>query len=475
MAEAKRFAGDLQTGATFILRMADILVVGIFAVAAYWIWHGSLELPAIYGQGIIAAMLLTANFLHVAHLYEAPNIDRFLYQLGRMAVGWTAVMFTLLALAFITKTTDSFSRAWALIWFPMVLGGLLVLRILMALQIARWRERGDLRQNVAVVGAGEYGQRLIREMLASDNKSVNIVGLFDRRSTRIPEDVECVPVRGGIDDLLNYVRQNRVDEIIVALPWRSGGTLLELVQSLKSAPANVKWCPETIAFQLPVRSLSSIAGVSMINIFERPITGRNLVLKMIEDRVGSFILLVGLSPLLLLIGLMIRLTSPGPALFQQKRYGFNNEEFTVYKFRTMRTETAQTSEGPDSKVDQATRGDPRVTWVGNILRKTSLDELPQLINVLRGEMSLVGPRPHAVAHNEQFGAVIDEYFARHRVKPGITGWAQINGLRGETDTPDKMRRRVEYDLHYIDNWSILFDIRILFLTLFVGFVNKNAY
>ena len=147
----------------------------------------------------------------------------------------------------------------------------------------------------------------------------------------------------------------------------------------------------------------------------------------------------------------------------------------MFKFRSMRTEAAQPSNTPDSAVDQATRGDPRVTWVGRILRKSSLDELPQLINVLQGNMSLVGPRPHAVAHNEQFGAVIDEYFARHRVKPGITGWAQVNGLRGETDTPEKMRRRVEFDLHYIDNWSILFDIRILFLTLFVGFVHKNAY
>jgi putative colanic acid biosynthesis UDP-glucose lipid carrier transferase len=475
MADAKRFAGDLQTGASLILRMGDILLVGLFAVGAYWIWHGNLALPAIYGQGIIAAMLLTANFFHVAHLYEAPNIDRFLYQFGRMSVSWTAVMFTLLALAFITKTTDSFSRAWALIWFPMVLGGLLVLRILLVLQIARWRERGDLRQNIVVIGAGEYGQRLIREMLASDSKSVNIVGLFDRRSSRIPDEVEGVPVRGGIDDLLAYIRQNRVDEIIVALPWRSGGTLLDLVQSLKSAPANVKWCPETIAFLLPVRSLSSIAGVPMINIFERPITGRNLILKMIEDRVGACVLLIALSPLLLAIALLVRLTSAGPALFQQKRYGFNNEEFTVFKFRSMRTEAAQPSNTPDSAVDQATRGDPRVTWVGRILRKSSLDELPQLINVLQGNMSLVGPRPHAVAHNEQFGAVIDEYFARHRVKPGITGWTQVNGLRGETDTPEKMRRRVEFDLHYIDNWSILFDIRILFLTLFVGFVHKNAY
>lgn len=475
MADAKRFAGDLQTGAAVMLRVGDILVVGLIAAVAYWISQGNLELPAIYGQAIIASMLLTVIFFNAARIYETANVERFLFQFGRASVSWTAVMFTLLALAFITKTTDSFSRAWALIWFPMVLGALVVLRIILTLQIARWRQRGDLRQNVVIVGAGEYGQRLIREMLTADNNTLSIVGIFDRRASRIPENVEGIPIRGDINDLLSFVRTNRVDEIIVALPWRSGGTLMELVQSLKSAAANVKWCPETIAFQLPVRSLSSVAGVPMINIFERPITGRNLVLKMIEDRIGAAILLVALSPLLLLIALLIRLESAGPALFRQKRYGFNNEEFTVYKFRSMRAEAAQPSNTPDSTVRQATRDDPRVTRIGRFLRKSSLDELPQLINVLQGDMSLVGPRPHAVAHNEQFGAIIDEYFARHRVKPGITGWAQINGLRGETDTPEKMRRRVEYDLHYIDNWSILFDIRILFLTLFVGFVNRNAY
>lgn len=475
MAVATRFAGDLQTGASVVLRLGDVILVAAFAVVAYWIWHGSPALPPNYVQGIIAAILVIAIIFQISRMYEPANLERFFFQFGRTVAGWTIVMMTLLALAFMTKTTDNFSRGWAIIWFFAVLGGLIALRLVLVMQFARWRERGDLRQNVVVVGAGEYGQRLIRELRNSETNSVTILGVFDRRTTRIPTDIEGVPILGGIPELMAYVRQNRVDEIIVALPWRSGGELSELVQSLKNAATNVNWCPETIAFQLPVRSLSNIAGVPMLTIFERPITGRNLVLKTIEDRVGALIMLVTLAPLLALIALLIRLESRGPALFKQKRYGFNNEEFTVYKFRSMRMDAAQPSDTPGAVVTQAKRGDARITWLGNILRRTSLDELPQLINVLRGEMSLVGPRPHAVAHNEQFGALIDEYFARHRVKPGITGWAQINGLRGETDTPEKMRRRVEYDLYYIDNWSILFDIRILFLTIFVGFVNKNAY
>jgi len=475
MAVATRFAGDLQTGAAVVLRLGDAILVAAFAYIAYWIWHGSPALPANYVQGIIAAILIIAIIFQIAHLYEPANLERFFFQFGRTVAGWTIVMMALLALAFITKTTDSYSRGWAIIWFFAVLGGLIALRLILVMQIVHWRERGDLRQNVVVVGAGEYGQRLIRELRASGENSVAVLGVFDRRTTRIPEEIEGVPVRGGIPELMAYVRQNRIDEIIVALPWRSGGDLMELVQSLKNAATNVNWCPETIAFQLPVRRLSNIAGVPMLTIFERPITGRNLILKTIEDRVGALIMLVMLAPLLALIAILIRLESRGPAIFRQTRYGFNNEEFTVYKFRSMRMDAAQPSDTPGATVTQAKRGDSRITWLGNILRRTSLDELPQLLNVLRGEMSLVGPRPHAVAHNEQFGALIDEYFARHRVKPGITGWAQINGLRGETDTPEKMRRRVEYDLYYIDNWSILFDIRILFLTIFVGFVNKNAY
>jgi putative colanic acid biosynthesis UDP-glucose lipid carrier transferase len=221
---------------------------------------------------------------------------------------------------------------------------------------------------------------------------------------------------------------------------------------------------------MPTVGFQSLAGVPMLAALERPLSGWSLVVKAVEDRVIAGIALLCLSPLLALIALAIKLDSPGPVLFRQKRYGFANNEFTVFKFRTMRHRAA---EEPD--VPQARRNDPRITRVGGFLRRSSLDELPQLINVMLGDMSLVGPRPHAVAHNVQFAQVIDDYLSRHRVKPGITGWAQINGLRGETDTPEKMRARVQHDLYYIDHWSLLFDIKILALTPFRGFINRNAY
>jgi len=228
--------------------------------------------------------------------------------------------------------------------------------------------------------------------------------------------------------------------------------------------------PEFIDIDMPSSGFSALAGVPMLNVFERPLTGWGNVLKAIEDKALGAALLAAALPLCLLIALVIKLGSPGPALFRQTRYGFNNNEFTVFKFRTMHADAEA-----DASVPQATRGDARVTCVGAFLRRTSLDELPQLYNVLRGDMSLVGPRPHAVPHNQQYAALIGDYLSRHRVKPGITGWAQVNGLRGEIASPEIMKLRVQHDIHYIEHWSLLLDIKILLLTVLVGFVNKNAY
>ena len=464
-------AGDFHIGASLALRVADLVVVPTLGVITYIAWHGTWEVPGNYLLAILLGVLLSANFTQIAHLYDPRHLNRPTLQISRITAAWVAVMFTLITIAFITKTSETYSRAWLLIWVAQTLGAFITIRIVLMIQMGRWRQAGLLNQNVVVVGAGDYGQRLIHELRRNDDSMLNIVGVFDRRDTRVPKEIEGIPVRGDMEALLKFVRTSRVDEIIVALPWRSGNSLMELVQTLRSVPVNVKWCPETIAFQLPVRSLSNLGGVSMINIFDRPLSGGSRIAKTVEDRVGAALLLVALSPVLLLIALAIRLDSAGPVLFRQTRYGFNNEEFTVFKFRTMRTTAGE----PLAGLEQARRDDPRTTRIGRLLRRTSLDELPQLLNVLKGNMSLVGPRPHAVAHNEQYSHVIDEYFSRHRVKPGITGWAQVNGLRGETDIPEKMRKRVEYDVYYIDHWSLLFDLRILFLTALVGFVNKNAY
>jgi putative colanic acid biosynthesis UDP-glucose lipid carrier transferase len=211
----------------------------------------------------------------------------------------------------------------------------------------------------------------------------------------------------------------------------------------------------------------------MLDLWHRPLSTWERLAKVLEDRVLALLFLVLASPLMLLIALAIKLDSRGPVLFHQRRAGFGNDTFEMLKFRTM--VAGASSDREEAEVPQARRNDTRITRVGGFLRRSSLDELPQLVNVLRGEMSLVGPRPHAIQHDRFYASLIDDYLARQRVKPGLTGWAQVNGLRGETDTPEKMRRRVLYDLYYIDNWSVWLDLKILFLTIFVGFVHKNAY
>jgi Undecaprenyl-phosphate glucose phosphotransferase len=286
----------------------------------------------------------------------------------------------------------------------------------------------------------------------------------------VPDYVGGYPVLGTVNELLAFARRNPIDQIIVALPWDAENRLLAWMKKLRSLPVDVRLCPDMIGFHLPHRQVTHVGGVPMLNVFEKPLAGWNYIVKIMEDRVLAAGILVLIMPLLLVICALIKLDSRGPVLFRQKRYGFNNEVIEVFKFRTMYVDGCD-----DQAVAQATKQDPRVTRVGRILRRTSLDELPQFLNVLSGTMSIVGPRPHAVAHNEQYSRLIDEYLARHRVKPGITGWAQVNGLRGETETLDKMEQRVRYDLYYIENWSLLFDIRIILRTLFVGFSHPNAY
>ncbi len=462
-------AADLETIVLGALRVADVLIVAMAAIVSYYLRHENIQIPGLYILAIFAAVALTANYMQIARLYVFAQLERLAAQIGRLAASWTAVILSLIAIAYFTQTSVAFSRAFVLGWFALSFGGLILVRLVLLLQIDRWRRAGRLSLNVAVIGAGDVGRHLIRQLDRSRGQ-YRIVGVFDDRGDQAPDWVEGHRVLGTIDDLVQLTRTFIIDEIIVALPWQSAVGIHEIIKKLKSVPVNVKICPDYVGWSLPVRGFQAIAGMPMLTALERPLSGWNMVLKALEDRIFAAILLVMLLPVLLLVALAIRLDSPGPVMFRQRRYGFNNDPITVFKFRTMHHAPAD-----EANVPQARRNDPRVTRVGAFLRRTSLDELPQLLNVLNGEMSLVGPRPHAVAHNEQYAKIIDDYLSRHRVKPGITGWAQVNGLRGETDTPEKMRRRVEADLYYIDNWSLLLDLKILFLTPFVGLVNKNAY
>jgi putative colanic acid biosynthesis UDP-glucose lipid carrier transferase len=465
------YAEDFQTVLLFVLRVADVAIVVVTGVLAYWLRHNATAPPsAPYLVAIAVGGLLAANYLHLARIYTVPALRRPLAGYGALAAAWVGVWFTLILVAYLTKSSEEFSRIWFVLWFVLVAIGTLVLRVAIADQVRTWTREGKLSRNLVIVGAGDQGRLLVSRLAHGGDPALRLVGVFDPRTTRVPREIEGHPVRGTIADLLAFARTQRIDEIVIALPWRASAHMREMLTQLKTIPADVRLAPEFIDLDVPSIGFSALAGVPMINVFERPLTGWGNVLKSIEDKTIGAVLFVAALPLCLLIALAIKLDSPGPVLFRQTRYGFNNNEFTVFKFRTMRADAQA-----DDRVPQATRGDARVTRVGAFLRRTSLDELPQLYNVLRGDMSLVGPRPHAVPHNQQYAALIGDYLSRHRVKPGITGWAQVNGLRGEITSPDIMKLRVQHDIHYIEHWSLLLDIKILALTVLVGFVNKNAY
>ena len=452
------------------LRFADVLMVAATGVASFWFRHGTYKVPEEYLVAIAIGALLAANYMQMARLYRFAELHRFALQFGTLTASWSAVILTLLVIGYFGKVSENFSRVWAVSWFVSAYIALVGLRGLVSLLLERWARQGRLTYNVVVVGAGPFGERLIRHLEGQRESGVRVLAVFDDRRTRIPDSIDGHAVLGSIDDLIEFSRREHVDEIAVALPWSADARLAEIVKKLRTLPIDVKLCPGEVAFDLPNLGYGEVAGVPMLTLLKPPLTGWKLIVKAIEDRALSALLILLFAPLMVIIALGIKMTSNGPVLFRQKRYGFNNNEITVLKFRTMRWDPSASA-----ALLQAKRNDARVTWFGRLLRQTSLDELPQLFNVLRGEMSLVGPRPHAVAHNVQYAAIIDEYLSRHRVKPGITGWAQVNGLRGETRTPDVMRRRVQYDLDYIEHWSLLLDLKILAMTPFVGFVHENAY
>jgi Undecaprenyl-phosphate glucose phosphotransferase len=463
---------DDQRVITGALRILDLLIVAATGYVAYGVYHGfSAHMPEHYAFAIGLGVLFAANFMHFGKLYRFVNLQKITTQLGALSACWIAVMVALVLIAYFGKVSSNFSRAWVTYWFIAAYISLSCIRIFTSILIEQLRAKGQLTYNVIVVGAGELGERLIRHLDNRKSSGVKVLGVFDDRKTRIPETIGSHQTIGTIDDLLQFVRNHRVDQITIALPWTAKNRLDDILRQLRTVAADVTLCPENAAFEIPNLGFDNMAGIPMLTVFKPPLAGWNRILKGIEDRLFGLIILSIIWPVLLVVALAIKFSSPGPILFRQKRYGFNNNEITVLKFRSMYWKPDASTE----VITQAQKEDPRVTRVGRFIRSTSLDELPQIINVLRGEMSLVGPRPHAIAHNEEYAQIIDEYLIRHKVKPGITGWAQVNGLRGETVNPDQMRERVRHDLYYIEHWSFGFDLKILFLTLFTGFLNKNAY
>lgn len=452
-----------------LLRVLDILVVLLAGYLAYLLrgrqFDSPADLPSAYLIALLAGGFLTLNVMQIAGVYQPERLREPVPQVARSALSWAIVLGVLLLLSALTQTTSIYSRVWFLLWAALGFVGLVALRTVASGQIARWRAAGLTLKRVAVVGSGARAEGIVRQL--RDTGDYDVAGV-------VATDAEAAGpgVIGNLDGLEILLRHRQIEEVVIAPPPGATDVLERVMSAVRGLPIDVNLVPQLPDLERPVYGFERRAGVPMLHVWRRPLSACQLLLKSLEDRLIAALLLIVLSPLLLAIALAVRLDSRGPVLFRQTRGGLNSRPFELLKFRSMRHPSG---EGAAADLLQARRDDPRVTRVGALLRRTSLDELPQLVNVLRGEMSLVGPRPHALAHETHYSQLIADYLARQRMKPGMTGWAQINGLRGETDVPEKMRRRVQADLYYIENWSVWLDLRILFLTPFVALISKNAY
>jgi putative colanic acid biosynthesis UDP-glucose lipid carrier transferase len=395
--------------------------------------------------------------------------DRPLNSAVDISVNWVALLVILILCGYATRSLmlfDARVMAWwalatpALQWMA-TFGGRKLLR-----HVAGQPEN---RRTAVVVGAGALGVKVANAFRARGDIGMHFLGYFDDRAAE-RVDAKAAGLRlGDLRQLAPYVRENGVQEIYVTLPLGSQPRIVQLLELVQGTTASVFFVPDVFGISIIQGRLRDMNGVPVVGLCETPFTGTNMLVKRVSDLVLASLILLLIAPLLLAIALGVKLTSPGPAIFRQRRNGLDGEEIIVYKFRSMHT----MDDG--SVVRQATKDDPRITRLGAFLRRTSLDELPQFLNVLQGSMSIVGPRPHAVAHNEQYRQLVKAYMVRHKVKPGITGWAQIHGHRGETDTVEKMQARVEYDLEYLRNWSLALDLKIIARTAKVAFLDRHAY
>jgi putative colanic acid biosynthesis UDP-glucose lipid carrier transferase len=429
-----------------------------------------------YGKPVTQAYLALAAlaFLVSAQIVSDPVLDESargslaLLLRHRIFAEWLLVSAVLLLIAFAFKVTELFSRRVVLTWFAVTPFAVLAAQAGLRRLAEFSAMRGRIAQSHVIVGANEAGQRLAQRLQQNPHLGM-FKGFFDDRQDERLASLPNEQILGNMGDIVGYVRLNAVSNIYICLPIRAEERVLRLMDGLKDTTASVYFVPDIFAFDLMQAQLAEIDGIPLVAVCETPFCGMNGVLKRASDIFFSSLAITLLAPVMLTIAAAIRLTSPGPAIFRQRRYGLYGEEIIVYKFRSM---TACEDRG---QIVQAQRNDPRVTPLGRFLRRTSLDELPQLFNVLFGSMSMVGPRPHAVAQNEEYRKIIDGYMLRYKVRPGITGWAQVNGFRGETETVDKMKRRVEYDLDYLRNWSLALDVDILLRTARLVWRDGNAY
>ncbi len=460
----------------FCVRIVEFLTVMLAGAVALYFWAERISLDTLpdYSRTIFGGALVFALVAEIMGSYDVDAHFSLRNAWQRVIASWGITTLFLITLGFMLQVSDQFSRGWAFTW--LTTGGIMLLgtRAAMTLWIRRLKRQGVFNSRAAIYGASAQGQKLANYIRGNQKLTISLVGFFDdRRDGRVPLLVDDLPVFGTSDDLVAMIREGHIDQVIVALPWSAEARIQQLVSKVAMTPVRIRLAPDLANFAFGHRPLVLLGDLPVLTLFERPISGTDAMLKRAEDLLLTTGILFFIWPLMVLAAIAVKLDSPGPIFFRQPREGFNNRPFDVFKFRSMTHDTCQVD-----GIKQATKDDKRVTRVGRVIRATSIDELPQLFNVMAGDMSLVGPRPHAPstrAGGRLFHEVIQTYAARHKVKPGITGWAQVCGWRGETDTEEKLVKRLEHDLYYIENWSISFDLYILVRTVLAVLAPKNAF
>ncbi len=456
-------------------RLLDITLIAVSGYIAYYIKVGSLQLSTEAINSVLMAVLISHVVFKVARIYQVRRGQSLTREVITLLIAWAIVLLILTLIAYATKTGSVVSREWASITALLTASLLVLLRVVIRIWLRKVRRDGKNRRNAVIYGAGKLGVLVANKLQKESWTGTNVLGFFDDNVGHT--QVAGLPVYGSLSTLFDMIEQSRedrnssmrIDQVWITLPLTYQIRINEAVEVLQKTSVQIQFVPDWIGAEILKYPIDRFAGISILNMSAPRIVGLDAMMKNTFDKVFATLVLVLIWPIMLIIAILIKVESKGSVIFKQRRYGIEGNEIEVWKFRSMIV-----SEDGD-KVHQATKGDSRVTKVGKIIRKYSLDELPQFVNVLQGTMSVVGPRPHAVAHNEYYRNRIPNYMGRHIVKPGITGWAQVNGWRGETDTADKMQQRVKFDLEYISTWNLGFDLKIILLTMIHGFRGKSAY
>jgi putative colanic acid biosysnthesis UDP-glucose lipid carrier transferase len=447
------------------------LVLSCGLLAHYVRFNLGVHQVNIHYWGALVASLVIAFFTFQRFgLYEPLREKSLLSYLFDITLAMLIMVGVLSVIGFAIKHEVIYSREWFGYWVSFLWCGLVLSRVVIWALLYFLRRKGFNLKRVMVVGTGKRAQELVKTMQGNLWSGVEIAGFISLDSSSEETSLLGLPVKKMPAQMVTFIRRSKVHEVWIVLPLSEQAVIETIANELISQSMTVRYVPDFFGMSLHQHSMTEISGFPLVNLYSSPMVGVNRFYKECEDKLLSLLFLILGSWLMVLIALAVKFTSPGPILFRQKRHGWNGKIIKVYKFRTMYQHQAAPGE-----VKQASRHDARITRLGKFLRRTSLDELPQLLNVLQGRMSLVGPRPHAIEHNEHYKKLLGNYMQRYKVKPGITGWAQVSGYRGETKTLDQMERRVAYDRYYIENWSVRFDIKIILLTVVRGFINKNAY